>query len=141
MNGVVKAGSKTLQCTFTLLYSKLKLDEKKSVAKCKGKVKKMTKIPNYKIGGKELDFTFTLTIPKKGKITFSASMIQPIVVTTTEPTSTVAPSTGKAQNISLVKSLDNFRTRLFNGTHKSLYLSSSRGIHEIGSTLPPTDHN
>ena len=96
LKGEVKVGSKNLQCTFILLHSRLKLDEKKSVAKCKGKVKKTAKIQNYKIGGKELDFIFTLTIPKRGKILFAASRIEPVLKTTTEPTLTSAPVLGNA---------------------------------------------
>ena len=103
LNGKVKVGLKSLQCTFILSYSGLKLDEKKSVAKCKGKMKKTTKIENYKISGKELDFLFTLTIPKKGKITFSASSIEPVIKTTTEPTLTPTPSLGNTLDICLMK--------------------------------------
>ena len=99
----MKVGLKSLQCTFILSYSGLKLDEKKSVAKCKGKVKKTTKIHNYKIGGKELDFIFTLTIPKKGKILFSASRIEPVLKTTTEPTLLPTPSLGNTLDICLMK--------------------------------------
>ena len=97
MIGEIKAGSKSLQCTFNLLYSEQKMDEKKSVAKCKGKVKKLTRIENFSISGKELNFTFTLTISKKGKITFSSSSIKPVVITT-EPTATPAQSMGKTMN-------------------------------------------
>ena len=103
LKGEVKVGSKNLQCTFVLLYSGLKLDDKKSVAKCKGKVKKTTKIQNYKIKGKELDFIFPLTIPKKVKITFSALTIEPVIKTTTEPTLTYAPNLGKTLNVGLIK--------------------------------------
>ena len=100
LSGAVKIGLKRLQCTFNLYYKGLIMDEKKSVAKCKGKVKKTTKIQNYEISGKELDFTFTLTIPKKGKIIFSASSIKSVVTTTTtttttKPTSTTTASMGK----------------------------------------------
>ena len=103
LKGEVRVGLKSIQCTFILSYSRLELDEKKSVAKCKGKVKKTTKIQNYKISGKELNFIFTLTIPKKGKITFSASSIEPVIKTTTEPTLLPTPSLGNTFDIGLMK--------------------------------------
>ena len=103
LKGEVKVGSKNLQCTFVLLYSGLKLDEKKSVAKCKGKVMKTTKIQNYKIGGKEVDFIITLTIPKKEKILFSASRIEPVLRITSEPTLPSAPGLGNALHTGLIK--------------------------------------
>ena len=103
LSGDIKIGSKSLQCTFILSYSGLKLDEKRSIAKCKGKVKKTTRIPNYKISGNELDFIFTLTIPKKGKITFSASSIRHDIKTTTEPNYPPPPSLGNTLDICLMK--------------------------------------
>ena len=103
LNGKVQVGLKSLQCTFILSYSGLKLDEKKSVAKCKGKVKKTTKIQNYKISGKELDFIFTLIIPKKGKITFSASSIDQVIKTTTDSFLTPTPSIGNTLDMGIMK--------------------------------------
>ena len=88
MKGTVKVGSKTFPCSFTLVYTGLKLDLKKSKAQCSPKLKRNVKIPNYTISGTEMVFTFTITITKKGKtITLSKAKI----VQTTPPTPAPAP--------------------------------------------------
>ena len=88
MKGTVKVGSKTSLCSFTLVYTGLKLDLKKSKAQCSPKLKKTVK--NYTISGAEMVFTFTMTIAKKGKtITLSKAKI----VQTTQPTPAPAPPT------------------------------------------------
>ena len=90
LKGTVKVGSKTSLCSFTLVYTGLKLDLKKSKAQCSPKLKRNVKIPNYTISGTEMVFTFTITITKKGKtITLSKAKI----VQTTPPTT---PSTAPA---------------------------------------------
>ena len=89
MKGDVKAGSKTISCTFKLVVCEGVMNNKKSTASCKGKVKRTTTIRNHSITGNRLKFTFTLNIPKKGKITFSNSEVTPeATTTTTTPTST-----------------------------------------------------
>ena len=93
LKGTVKVGSKTSLCSFTLVYTGLKLDLKKSKAQCSPKLKKTVK--NYTISGAEMVFTFTMTIAKKGKtITLSKAKI----VQTTQPTPAppTTPSTAPA---------------------------------------------
>ena len=68
-----------------------------------GKSEEDNKNSEYKIIGKELNFIFTLTIPKKGKIKFSASSIEPVIKTTTEPTLLPTPSLGNTFDIGLMK--------------------------------------
>ena len=98
MKGDVKAGSKTISCTFKLVVCKGVMDNKKSTASCKPKVKRPTTIRNHSITGNRLIFKFTLNIPKRGKITFSNSEVTPEATTTpttTPPTTTTNNTPGK----------------------------------------------
>ena len=120
------AGAKKLHCTFTLFYNELRMDEKNSIANCKGKVKRTTTIDGFSIRARELDFTFTLTIPKKGRITFSASSITSILITPSSATTSTTTSSSSTVygTIIALNMINDFRTKLSSGSLKSMYLSS-----------------
>ena len=82
----VKTGTKTLKCTFNLIYKDLKLNEKKSKVKCSPRVKKSVDIPNYSISGDSLIFSFDLKIMKNGKVILSNSALESSAATESEPT-------------------------------------------------------
>ena len=94
LKGTVKVGSKKFLCSFTLVYTGLKLDLKKSKAQCSPKLKKTVK--NYTINGAEMVFTFTMTIAKKGKITLSKAKIVQTTPSTPAPAPPTKPSTAPA---------------------------------------------
>ena len=93
LKGTVKVGSKTSLCSFTLVYTGLKLDLKKSKAQCSPKLKKTVK--NYTISGAEMVFTFTMTIAKKGK-TITLSKAKIVQTTPPTPAPPTTPSTAPA---------------------------------------------
>ena len=92
LEGNIRAGSKTISCTFKLVVCEGVMINKESEASCRKKgVKKPAIIPNISITGNGLIFTFTLRIPRKGRITFSDSKVTPVATTTTTTSTTTNP--------------------------------------------------
>jgi hypothetical protein len=90
LNGIATVGNERVLCTFTLVYTGLKLDLKRSKALKCSKMKKTVRKLKFTVNGAKMVFTFTLTISKKGKLTLSKpTNIQPLTTTTPIRTPTI----------------------------------------------------
>ena len=79
-----------LSCKFNLVFIGLEMNLKKTKVTCVPKVKKTLTVKNYQLSSSEKVFTFTMKIPKKGKISLSNVKIVDIEtsISTTTPSST-----------------------------------------------------
>ena len=94
LNGIATVGNERVLCTFTLVYTGLNLDLKRSKALKCSKMKKTVRKLKFTVNGAKMVFTFTLTISKKEKLTLSKpTNIQPLTTTTPIKTQTITPTT------------------------------------------------